>query len=196
MALWAWSSSVLVTGICGSARTAYQPAFFSCIQRRTRSPFAAPAVVAMCSAKRRNRWPSANTRKPLRWRARCKRVWNCERNVLRTEDGIAVSFPGSLLSAWRKQLPRRTPGNSVRRLLVVLSKPSVRTPLTRYDGSCCEAACCNSPYDWVKAAALAFSVWLRCHMTRPLTIVGRHQGLASHLRAHLTIPQDEVGQDD
>jgi hypothetical protein len=33
---------------------------------------------------------------------------------LRTEDGIAVSFPGSLLSAWRRQLPRRAPGKSVR----------------------------------------------------------------------------------
>src|SRR5437870_13655469 len=42
----------------------------------------------------------------------------------------------SLLSAWRRQVPRRTPGKSVRMLLTVLSKPSVRIPRTRYDGSC------------------------------------------------------------
>jgi len=44
MALWAWSKKVLVTGICGSASTAYQPAFLSWTQRRTRSPVAIPAV--------------------------------------------------------------------------------------------------------------------------------------------------------
>ena len=55
-------------------------------------------------------------------------------------DAIAVSFFGSLLSAWRRQLPRRAPGKSVRILLTVLSKPSVRMPRTRYDGSCWDAA--------------------------------------------------------
>jgi hypothetical protein len=37
MALWAWSKKVLVTGICGSASTAYQPAFLPRNQRRTRA---------------------------------------------------------------------------------------------------------------------------------------------------------------
>src|SRR5882724_4184965 len=69
IALWAWSNSVLVTGICGSASTAYQPAFFSWNQCRTRWPLAAPTVVVTWSTKWRNLWPSANTRKPLRWRA-------------------------------------------------------------------------------------------------------------------------------
>jgi hypothetical protein len=32
MALWAWSNRVLVTGIYGASRTAYQPAFFSWTQ--------------------------------------------------------------------------------------------------------------------------------------------------------------------
>ena len=93
------------------------------------------------SAKWRSRCPSANTRKPLRWRARYSRVWNWERKALRTGDAIATSLAGSLLIAWRRQLPRRAPGNSVRILLVVLSKPSVRMPRTRYDGSCWSAAC-------------------------------------------------------
>src|SRR4029450_3403160 len=127
-------------GIWGAARTAYQPAFFSCIQRRTRSPLADPAVAATWSAKWRNRWPSANTRKLLRWRARYKRVWNLERKALRTGDAMAMSLLGSLLIAWRRQLPRRAPGNNVRILLVVLSKPSVRMPRTRYDGPCWGAA--------------------------------------------------------
>ena len=49
---------------------------------------------------------------------------------------MAVSFFGSLFSAWRRQLPSRAPGKSARMLLLVLSKPSMSTPLTRYDGSC------------------------------------------------------------
>jgi hypothetical protein len=44
---------------------------------------------------------------------------------------MVISFFGSLVSAWRRQLPRRALGNSVRILLVVLSKPSVRIPRTR-----------------------------------------------------------------
>ena len=40
MVLWAWSSKVLVTGICGSASTAYKPTFLSWNQRRTRSALA------------------------------------------------------------------------------------------------------------------------------------------------------------
>ena len=48
---------------------------------------------------------------------------------------MATSFFGSLLSAWRKQVPKRAPGKSVHILLTVLSKPSVRIPRTRYDGS-------------------------------------------------------------
>src|SRR5215831_11254828 len=55
---------VLVTGIRGSARTAYHPAFLSCTQRRTRSPLAGPTVAVTWSTTWRNRWPSANTRKP------------------------------------------------------------------------------------------------------------------------------------
>jgi hypothetical protein len=54
---------------------------------------------------------------------------------------MAASFPGSLVIAWRRQVPRRAPGNRVRILLVVLSKPSVRIPRTRYEGSCWTAAC-------------------------------------------------------
>src|SRR6266436_8349677 len=54
---------------------------------------------------------------------------------------MATSFFGSLMSAWRRQLPRRAPGNSVRILLVVLSKPSVRMPRTRYAGSCWMERC-------------------------------------------------------
>jgi hypothetical protein len=67
-------------------------------------------------------------------------VCNCERKDWRTGDVIAVSFFGSVLSAWRRQFPRRAPGNSVRILLVVLSKPSVRMPRTRYAGSRWDAA--------------------------------------------------------
>src|SRR6266446_4014530 len=117
---------------------------FSWNQRRTRLPLAAPAVVVTWLTKWRNRWPSANTRKLLRCRARYSRVWNWERKAWRTGDAIAVSFFGSLLSAWRRQLPRRAPGHSVRILLVVLSKPSVSTPRTRYKGSCWDAARWNT----------------------------------------------------
>jgi hypothetical protein len=59
---------------------------------------------------------------------------------LRTGDAMATKFFGSLRSAWRSQGPRRAPGKSVRSLWVVLSKPAVRTPRTRYDGSCWDAA--------------------------------------------------------
>jgi hypothetical protein len=55
-------------------------------------------------------------------------VWNFERKALRTGVVMEVSFPGSLLIAWRRQLPKRAPGKSVRILFVVLSKPSVRIP--------------------------------------------------------------------
>ena len=64
-------------------------------------------------------------------RARYNSAWNCERNTLRTGEAMAMSFFGSLLTAWRRQLPKRAPGNRVRILLVVLSKPSVSTPRTR-----------------------------------------------------------------
>jgi hypothetical protein len=66
MALCACSSHVLVTGLWGAASTAYQPAFFSWNQRRTRCPLAAPAVAVTWSTQWRNRWPRANTRKPWR----------------------------------------------------------------------------------------------------------------------------------
>jgi hypothetical protein len=56
----------------------------------TRSPLVIPAVWVTWSAKRRNRWPSANTRKPLRCLAWYHRVWNCERKSLRTGDAIAA----------------------------------------------------------------------------------------------------------
>src|SRR2546429_8005328 len=94
--------------------------------------------------------------------------------ALRTGEAIAVSFFGSLVSAWRRQLPKRAPGKSVCRLLVVLSKPSVSMPRTRYDGSCWDAVRWNSADDWVKAAALASFVYPRCQMTRPVTSVGRY----------------------
>ena len=57
---------------------------------------------------------------------------------------MATTFFGSLMRAWRRRKPRRVPGNSVRRLFVVLSKPSVRMPRTQYDGSCWHAALQNS----------------------------------------------------
>ena len=44
-----------------------------------------------------------------------------------------------------KQNPRRAPGNRVRILLTVLSKPSVRAPFTWYEGSCSWAVCWNWP---------------------------------------------------
>ena len=67
------------------------------------------------------------------------------RSAWRTGDAIAASCFGSLRSAWRQQVPRRVPGNNVRRLWLVLSKPSVRIPLTRYDGSCWEWWCVETP---------------------------------------------------
>ena len=73
---------------------------------------------ATWSAKWRNLWPSANTRMRLRCRTLDSKAWNCERKALRTGDAIATSLVGSLLSAWRRQLPRRAPGNNVRILLV------------------------------------------------------------------------------
>src|SRR5215831_12787680 len=69
---------------------------FSWNQRRTRSPLAGPAVAVTWSTKRRSRCPSANTRKLLRCLARYHKVWNCVRNALRTEDGMAINFFGSL----------------------------------------------------------------------------------------------------
>ena len=68
----------------------------------------------------------------------------CERQALRTGDAMAASCFGSLMSAWRRQLPRRAPGQSGGMLWVVLSKPAVRMPRTRSAGSSCEAARCNS----------------------------------------------------
>lgn len=35
-------------------------------------------------------------------------VWDWERKALRTGEAMAVSFPGNLLIAWRRQLPMRT----------------------------------------------------------------------------------------
>jgi hypothetical protein len=57
--LWAESHSVLVTGIGGSASTAYRPVFFW-NQCRTRVLLAAPTVAVTWSTKWRNRWPSAH----------------------------------------------------------------------------------------------------------------------------------------
>ena len=83
-------------------------------QRRTRAPLAVPAVVVMWATKWRSRWPNATIRKLLRCRHRCSRAWNLERSPRRTEAGMPTSLSGSLLSAWRKQNPRRAPGNRVR----------------------------------------------------------------------------------
>src|SRR5439155_24148796 len=44
--------------------------------------------------------------------------WNWVCKALRTGEAMAASFPGSLLSAWRRQWPRRAPEKSVRMLLV------------------------------------------------------------------------------
>src|SRR2546430_3078182 len=63
---------------------------------------ASVAFAALCatrSAKWRSRCPSANTRKPLRWRARSNTVWHWERKAFRTGDAIEVSCAGSLLIA-------------------------------------------------------------------------------------------------
>jgi hypothetical protein len=54
----------------------------------------------------------------LRWRARYHRVWNWVRSALRNGDAMATSFFGSLRSAWRRQVPRRAPGSSIRILRV------------------------------------------------------------------------------
>ena len=61
------------------------------------------AVVAMSSAKWRSRGPSATTRRLVRWRHRCRRVWNFERKLLRTGADTPTSVLGSVLSAWRQQ---------------------------------------------------------------------------------------------
>src|SRR5262249_18296281 len=90
-----------------------------------------PRRVRNVPTKWRSRCPNATTRKLLRCRTLYSKVWNCERKALRTGDAIATSLAGSLLIAWRRQLPRRAPGNSVRMLLTVLSNPSVRMPRTR-----------------------------------------------------------------
>src|SRR5215468_10720727 len=68
MALCAWSNTVLIAGICGSSSTAYQPAFLSSNQWRTRSPWSSPTALSMRLAKWRSSWPRANTRRLLRWR--------------------------------------------------------------------------------------------------------------------------------
>ena len=70
-------------GHLGALSIAYQPVCLSQLHCRTGSPLVAPVVMATRSAKRRNLWPSTNTRKPLRCHARDSRVWNCARNVLR-----------------------------------------------------------------------------------------------------------------
>src|SRR4029453_13680527 len=98
-------------------------------------------VAEICSAKRRNLCPSDTTRKLLRWRQRCNNVWNVERNPWRTVADRPISLSGSVLSAWGGQKHRGPLGKNVRILLPVLSKPSVRAPCTRYDGSCSRAAC-------------------------------------------------------
>jgi hypothetical protein len=131
IALCAYSNRGLVTGLCASSSTAYQPACFSHIQCRTRSPFATPAVVATWSTKRPIRWPNANKRQPLRWRARYSQVWNCVRSALQTGDALATSCFGNLVRAWRRQLPKRAPGKRGRILVVVLSQPSVSMPRTQ-----------------------------------------------------------------
>jgi hypothetical protein len=120
----------------GAARIASHPACLSWHQCRTRSPLAVPAGVAPWSAKWRNLWPSATTRKPFRWRALYRRVGHCVRKALRTGDARAARVFGSVVNAWRRQWPRRAPGPSGRMLLMGLSKPSVRIPRTRYEGSC------------------------------------------------------------
>ena len=94
-------------GVCN---TVYQPAFLSWNHRRTRSPCSSSTVAEICSAKRRNLCPSDTTRKLLRWRQRCNKVWNVERNSWRTVADRPISLSGSLLSAWRRQKPRRALG--------------------------------------------------------------------------------------
>jgi hypothetical protein len=100
------------------------------------------------------------------------RVWNCERKAWRTGDAMAISFFGSLVMAWRRQLPRRAPGYNVRILLIVLSKPSVSTLWTRYDGSC-----------WNSTVTVRFScdrlaVCPKCHpqVIRSRKLKGYHGG--------------------
>ena len=75
-------------------------------------------VCAVVATKWRNRWPRANTRKSWRCRARSQRVWNGVRSLLRTgETQWPCSFFGSVRSAWRRQVPTRSPGSRVRILL-------------------------------------------------------------------------------
>lgn len=121
-------------------------------------------------------------RTPCRGRARSHRVWPCARHVVRTADGSAVRGPGRVWSAWRRQGPRRAPGQSGRRLPVVRSTPALRRPRTRYDGSCGSAAGWTAPDAWVKAAALAASVSRPGQRPRPLPSGGRDTGSVSPRR--------------
>jgi hypothetical protein len=173
MALCACSSTVLIAGICGSASPVYQPAFVSWNHGRTRSPCAAPTVVAMRAAKWRRRWPNATTRRLVRCRHRWRRTWTFDRSPWRTEAETPSSLAGSLWSAWRRQQPRRARGTRVRILRTVLSQPSGRAPRPWDDGSCARAARCNAPEDSVKAAALVDAREPSCQRTRPLTMVGK-----------------------
>jgi len=75
--------------------------------------------------KRRNRWPSQHPQalalsRPIPW------VWNCERK-LRTGDAMVASLQGACERVAETGADAFT-RNSVRILLVVLSKPSVRMP--------------------------------------------------------------------
>ena len=94
-------------------------------------------------------------------------------SALRTGDAIAASFFGSLRSAWRRQLPTRTPGNSVRILLVVLSKPSVSIPGpdTRAPAGMPRV---ETPIGLGKGCGTGLLSVAQMPDTRPRTIVGRY----------------------
>ena len=88
---------------------------------------------------------------------------------------MATSFFGSLLIAWRRQVPIRAPGKSVRRLLVVLSNPSVKPPpdpIGRLLVDRCALELLIRLGQGCRTGVRPYSRDARC--TRPGTIVGRY----------------------
>src|SRR5262249_40795575 len=100
-------------------------------QRRTRAPLAGPAVSVTWSTKWRSRWPQRKHAPALALAYPGEEGGKLRAERLAHGHAIATRCFGSLRSAWGRQQPKHAPGNSVRILFVVLSKPSVSTPRTR-----------------------------------------------------------------
>ena len=101
-------------------------------------------------------------------------MWHGERQALGAGAPSATRWGGSWWSAWRRQVPRRAPGHSVRLLLGVLAKPAISIPRTREGGACWPAARWTACEDGGQAAGLAGGVEPRGQRTRPPTRVGRY----------------------